>query len=402
MTGEPGAEPARARCLDLTRLVSRVGRGPWTGVDRVEAAYVRELLTRSDPLYGLVRTSMGFVLLERAGVQALWDRLTGATGWGAPDLLSRLFLRSSDARRAAESDLRRLSLARAGRGGLQAMLKRHLPPATTWLNVGHSNLQRHVFEAFHAAGARTSVLVHDVIPLDLPAFQRPGTVEDFRARMRRVSALADLVIYNSGQSRADAERYFASWGRVPDGIVSHLGITPPRPTTAPVSPDRPYFVTLGTIEPRKNHALLLAVWDRLAQDMEVSPELVIIGSRGWNNDAVFARLDEKPAHVTELNGLDDGQVAALVRDARALLFPSFAEGFGLPPAEALALGTPAVVNDLPVYREILGNMAIYADARDMYSWTKIITGLATGSEARQEAAELPTWQDHFNLVLKVT
>jgi glycosyltransferase involved in cell wall biosynthesis len=371
-------------------------------VDRVEAAYARELLNRDDPLFALVRTSMGFVLLDRNGVRALWERLTGATPWGAPDLLSRLFLKSSEAKRAAESDLRRLCLARAGRSGLRAMLKRHLPARPAWLNVGHSNLQRYVFEAFHAVGGTATVLIHDMIPLDFPQYQRPGTVEDFRARMRRVSDLADLVIYNSAQSRADAERYFAEWGRVPEGIVAHLGIIPPKPTTAPITPDRPYFVTLGTIEPRKNHLLLLTVWDLLTQDMETPPELMIIGGRGWNNDEVFARLDRKPAHVTELNGLDDGQVAALLQGARALLFPSLAEGFGLPPAEALAMGTPAVVNTLPIYREILGNKAIYADVRDMYSWAKIITGLTIGNEARQEAAGLPTWHDHFNLVLKVT
>lgn len=402
MIVKPGTLRGRARCLDLSRLVSRVGRGPWTGIDRVEAAYAAELLSRDDPLFGLVRTSLGFVLLDRAGVQSLWERLIGATPWGAPDLLSRLFQNSTDANRVAESDLRRICLARAGRRGLRGMLKQYLPQDTVWLNVGHSNLQRHIFEAIHSIGGRSTVLVHDVIPLDFPAYQRQGTVEDFRARMKRVSGLADLVIYNSADSKAKAERYFADWGRVPEGIVSHLGVSSPQPTKAPITPKKPYFVTLGTIEPRKNHLLLLSVWDRLVQDMEDPPELVIIGSRGWNNDEVFARLDAGPAHVTELNGLDDGEVAALVQDARALLFPSLAEGYGLPPAEALALGTPAVVNDLSVYREILGSKAIYADAHDMYSWVKIITGLAVGNGVRQEAAKLPTWQDHFNLVLKVT
>ena len=395
VTGQP-------RCLDLSRLVSRVGRGPWTGVDRVEAAYARELLGRDDLLFGLVRTAMGFVLLDRAGVQALWDRLTGVAPWGAPDLLSKLFLKATESKRAAESDLRRLCLARAGRGGLRAMLRRHLPPGTVWLNVGHSNLQRHIFETMHAIGGTASVLIHDVIPLEYPQYQRPGTVEDFRARMRRVSDLADLVIYNSQSSRSAAERYFAEWGRVPEGIVSHLGTIAPQPTTPPITPPQPYFVTVGTIEPRKNHRLLLSVWDQMTTGTKTPPELLIIGARGWNNAEVFARLDAKPPHVRELNGLEDGQVAALIQGARALLFPSIAEGFGMPPAEALALGTPAVVNDLPVYREILGNKAIYADANDMYSWLKIITGLSIGNEARQEAAELPTWNDHFNLVLKVT
>jgi len=393
------------RCLDLSRLASRVGRGPWTGVDRVEAAYCAHLLTGHDPLFALVRTGMGFVLLDRAGVQGLWDRLRGATPWGAPDLLSRLFLKATDAKRAAESDLRRLCIARSGRGSLRTMLRRHLPRETIWLNVGHSNLQRHIFESFHAFGGTATVLIHDMIPLDFPQYQRPGTVDDFRARMRRVGDLADLVIYNSQQSRKDAERYFTDWGRVPDGVVALLGVDVPTPTTVPIRLNAPYFVTLGTIEPRKNHALLLTVWQLLAETMDQVPELVIIGARGWNNEAVFAQLDTKPAHIHELNGLDDGETAALVQGARALLFPSFAEGFGLPPAEALALGTDVVANALPVYCEALGNNAIYADVLDMYSWAKIINSLAFTREAEQKAhtpVTLPTWADHFNLVLKVT
>lgn len=397
-----GARAGQPRCLDLTRLVSRVGRGPWTGIDRVEAAYAQELMRRSDPLFALVRTGMGFVLLDRCGVRGLWARLSGEAPWGAPDLLSRLFLKASDAKRAAESDLRRLCIARAGRGGLRAMLRRHLPTGTAWLNTGHSNLNRHIFEAFHAIGGRCSVLVHDVIPLDHPEFQRPGTVEGFRARMRRVSDLADLVIYNSQVSRDAAERYFRDWGRVPESIVSHLGIIAPQPDVATERPSAVYFVTLGTIEPRKNHQLLLSIWDQLTDEIPNPPALLIIGSRGWNNDAVFARLDEHPPHVQELSGLDDGQVAALIKGARAMLFPSLVEGFGLPPAEALALGTPTVVHDLPVYREILGNKAIYADARDMYSWLKIIISLAIDDGITQEVADLPTWDAHFNLVLKVT
>ncbi len=392
----------RPRCLDLSRLVSRVGRGPWTGVDRVEAAYVQELLRRDDPLFALVRSAMGFVLLDRAGVQGLWERLNGTTPWGAPDLLSKLFLKASHPKRAAQSDLRRLCLARAGRTGLRAMLRRHLPPGTVWLNVGHSNLQRPIFDGFHAIGGTASVLVHDVIPLAFPQFQRPGTVDDFRARMRRVADLADLVIYNSQASRDAAERHFAGWGRVPKGIVSHLGTIVPQPATPPILPDGPYFVTLGTIEPRKNHQLLLSIWDQLTRDMATPPTLLIIGSRGWNNAEVFRKLDAQPPHVIELSGLDDGQVAALVQSARALLFPSHAEGFGMPPAEALTLGTPVVVNTLSVYREILGNKAIYADVNDMYSWLKIIVDLTIGKEARHKAAKLPTWDNHFNLVLKVT
>jgi glycosyltransferase involved in cell wall biosynthesis len=87
--------------------------------------------------------------------------------------------------------------------------------------------------------------------------------------------------------------------------------------------------------------------------------------------------------------------------------PSFAEGFGLPPAEALALGTPVIANDLPVYHEVLGNNPVYVPVANMYSWAEKIIELAQADRKERKAAVgeaswLPTWQEHFNLVLKVT
>ncbi len=401
-----------ARLLDLTRLVSRVGRGAMTGIDRVEAAYLSHLSAAPEPLFALVRTALGFVLLDREGVAALQSRLLGRIAWGRADLLSRLTHRRAPMRRRAESDLRRLALARSGRKGLDRMLARHLPEGTVWFNVGHSNLSDDVFAAVHAAGGQAHVLVHDMIPLDHPEYQRPGSAAFFERRMRAVSRRADLVIYNSAVSRRDAERYFSEWGRVPPGLVAHLGIEVPKPAPDALPADldlaTPYFVTLGTIEPRKNHALLLDIWEDLTAHGP-APNLYIVGNRGWNNQAVLARLDARPRGVTELNGLPDGAVAALLQGARALLFPSHAEGFGLPPCEAHALGTPVVASDLPVIREILGNIPIYASPADMYSWRKTIQALAEETETRQSTGgrqgaglSLPTWEEHFNQVLRVS
>lgn len=401
---------AAAYLLDLTRLVSRAGFSVPSGIDRTETAYLDRLLLEPAPVFALVRTTLGFVLLDRAGASALRDRLNGQRPWGAADLTGRLSQRRNAARARAESDLRRLALGRALPARLGALLARHLPAGTCYLNTGHANLSATTFGAVHRLpGARIAVLVHDTIPLDHPELASPGMPEAFAARLRRVGAQADLAIYNSAATRADAERHFTAWGRVPPGVVAPLGVTraAPVPSALPAGLDLsgPYFVALGTIEPRKNIGFLLDLWAELAVQ-ETPPRLFLVGRRGWAAPELLARIDALPKDgpVHALGALPDGAAAALLAGAAGLLFPSLAEGYGLPPLEAAAAGVPVLCNDLPVYRETLGNYPVYAIVSDRYSWLKEINDLAARTEqaaTRQSPVTVPGWESHFKTVLSM-
>ncbi|MEP3689139.1 MAG: glycosyltransferase family 1 protein [Sulfitobacter dubius] len=396
-------EPA-VRLLDLTRSLRRVGRTA-TGVDRVELAYLSHLLTVDAPLFGVARTALGYVLIDRAGLQAFYNRLAGRRPWGRADLLSRLPRGRQVALMRAESDLRRVALARCLPSGLSRMLGRYLPPGFAYLNVGHSNLTDRVLIAVKEARGQISVLIHDVIPLEYPSYQRPGTVAPFRAKIDRVYAHADLVIYNSQDTKRRCEAQMQ--GRVPPAVVAHLGLETPTPDASalPIGlpPKRPYFIIVGTIEPRKNHEFLLDLWQVMGLG---APPLLICGSRGWNNAAVFDRLDQLPPDgpVQELSGLGDSAMAALVQGAAGMLFPSHAEGFGLPPVEALHLGARVLCNDLPVLHEVLGDKAVYAATTEPYSWIRTIEEWATSPPVPRPATTFiaPTWAEHFKTVLKST
>ncbi|WP_394418716.1 glycosyltransferase family 4 protein [Sulfitobacter sp. 1A13421] len=390
--------------MDLTRSLRRAGRGA-TGVDRVELAYLSHLLTEDAPLFGVARTALGYVLLDRDGMRSFQDRLAGRVSWGRADLLSRLPRGRTVALSRAESDLRRLAVARCVPARLPATLSRHLPPGFAYLNVGHSNLTDRVLGAVKQGRGRSAVLIHDVIPLEYPAYQRPGSVAPFRAKIDRVSAQADLVIYNSQDTRQRSEAQMR--GRVPPAVVAHLGVDLPAPDAgelpAGLPPERPYFVVVGTIEPRKNHGFLLDLWQKMGPD---APLLLICGARGWNNSAVFDRLDHLPENgpVQELANLSDTGLAALVQGAAGMLFPSHAEGFGLPPAEALSLGTRVLCNDLPVLHEVLGDKAVYAPLSEPYSWIRTIEEWAASVPDPRPATTFiaPTWAEHFKTVLKST
>lgn len=394
-------------CLDVTRLVRRSGR-VFTGVDRVEWAYLEWLLSLDRPVFGLMRSAFGYVLLDKQGLDLLHRHVRDAS-WQRPDALSRLALKLSNVRRGAETTLRRAAVARATPARLAGMLRRVLKGDVLYLNTGHSNLTRRVLGAFKSHGAAQSVvLIHDVIPLTHPHYQRPGTVASFETRMKAVSASADGLICNSAHTQRETDVQFARFGRVPPSIVAHLGVgAPVVGDTAPEVP-KPYVITVGTIEPRKNHSVLLDVWERWAESKDL-PHLVICGARGWNNEAVFTRLDRlaaEGARVIELNGLDDQAMFKLVQGAQAALFPSFAEGYGLPQIEAAQLGVPLICGDLDIYGEILGDLPVYVSVDDPYRWCDAIEQTlhrdgddSKRAEPPQTTRITPTWESHFNLVL---
>ncbi|MFC7554096.1 glycosyltransferase [Pseudoroseomonas wenyumeiae] len=172
---------------------------------------------------------------------------------------------------------------------------------------------------------------------------------------------------------------------------------------------RPYFVTLGTIEPRKNHLLLLHLWRDMAALLgSAAPRLVIVGKRGWENENVVDILERCTALdglVEEAGQLPDGVVADLVRGARALLFPSFAEGYGLPLAEALALRVPTICSDLPALHEVGGAVPDYLDPLDGRAWRHAVmdymredSPLRAAQMARMNGWQAPSWEEHFSRV----
>ena len=378
------------RLLDLTRLTARAGRLP-TGVDRVERAYLSHLSARG-PLWGLVRTRLGFLLLDPQGVEAAVPALTGSALPGA-DLLSRLSWRTNTGRARAESALRRLARARCRRGGLAGMLSKHLGQGWSAYSVGLMNLTPSTVAAL-AGGGRLSVMIHDTIPLDHPEFARP----DAPARLRGVLTAArgaSRVLCNSAATLADVQRHLPE---APPLTVARLGIDAatrgPLPRGLP--PTGPYFVALGTVEGRKGLELLLDIWE----DFDGSgPALVLAGAAGWRADGVLERLARGIPKVTHRADLDDGAVASLLAGAHGLLFPSRAEGFGLPPFEALAHGTPVTCAPLAIWEELLGDRAVYLDPDDRYLWTRRIETLAAGPRVPVPTGELPSWDDHFKAVL---
>lgn len=410
--------PPSCYLVDLSELHFGVGGGPVTGINRVGLAYVVALIASGRPLFGLVNYHRSIALLDRRGVEAYARHLHGDVPFARANWLVRMKEGGDTLRARSLGVILRHAIARAPMSKLGAMLAAKLPANGCWVSTEIANLRADLFAQLRLAGLRIAVMIHDTIPLDFPQFVPKNSDKQFLQRLEAVSGWADLLIYNSHFSRDRAEHYLGRTGRVPQGLVAHLGAVRPVPDFAALPPqidfDRPTFVILGNIEPRKNHALLLDLWDRFAAetaagDPRAMPQLLVLGRRGWRNEAVFKRLDRSPLrglHIHEIADLPDSAVAAVLCRSSALLFPSHVEGYGLPALEAAVLGCPVIANDLPVYREFLGDLPTYVQVSDAALWAQAIRAASarkpeTGQVDTDQKAQfaLPTWEQHFSAVL---
>jgi glycosyltransferase involved in cell wall biosynthesis len=158
--------------------------------------------------------------------------------------------------------------------------------------------------------------------------------------------------------------------------VVPLGAALPAPGAQVVRP-RPYLLAVGTVEPRKNLALLAQAYQ--ASGVSASHDLVVVGRLGWG---------DLPAGLDVVSGLDDAAVAGMYAGATALVLPSLYEGFGLPAVEAMQLGTPVICSDIPVLREVTGNhAAAYVDPRNLDAWVHALREAVALTSPHPAAAE---------------
>ncbi len=135
--------------------------------------------------------------------------------------------------------------------------------------------------------------------------------------------------------------------------------------TAAAVPEGPYLLTVGTVEPRKNHVGLLRAFAELRR-RGAPHRLVIAGKRGWLDEPIFATVDELRLGelVTFLDFFPDELLPALYGCADLFLLPSFYEGFGIPLLEAMGCGTPTIVANRPSLPEIAGGAAVLVEPED--------------------------------------
>jgi glycosyltransferase involved in cell wall biosynthesis len=265
------------------------------------------------------------------------------------------------------------------------------------------------------AGCEIISVLDDLIPLHLPQYFDSDARTQFSKYIAYMSSFSDRVI---GISKTTADSYI-EWCRenLPTEVARphvgfwHLGFanwdvrlgqTAPSSRLAGLQNKR-FLLMVGSLEPRKNHELAIAATRRL---LLANPDLClcIVGAHSWKSDDLLKRLQAAEEDgIAFIHKASDQELAWLYAHAKALLFVSQNEGFGLPLVEAAQFGTPVICSDIPVFHELCGDFATYARidnaenlAEDIARWIE--------SDKRgltPDAANIPhlTWEESADQLL---
>jgi glycosyltransferase involved in cell wall biosynthesis len=369
-----------ALLIDVTRLVYRfINKRLPTGVDRVSLAYIRHYGPHAR---AVLRYNGGKFVFRRIESLLIFDWLLSLGADGSPMKLIYKGLVT---------------------GILAQQVRDHI-----LFNTGHNGLETDNYVTMlRQQRVKPIFVLHDLIPLTHPQYCRDGEQAKHLTRIRNAIRVASGIVCNSKATMNALEELCKchKWS-LPSTTVALLASDLPdaAQTIRPVS--RAYFVFVSTIEPRKNHLMILKLWERLATQLgKETPQLIIIGQRGWNFNEVTDLLERSTVLkelVIEIPMCSDAEMVNYLQHAKALLFPSFAEGFGMPVVEALVHGVPVIASDLPVFQEFAGNIPEYVDVLDEDRWLATIVNYADAKSTQRSAQlvrimsfQAPTWTEHF-------
>lgn len=319
--------------------------------------------------------------------RALVARATGDTFWLYPGrtiarLAGRLVGRSGGGANSGAAGWKDRV-----KDGAKAAYRAHLRAAARWGGFDLYHEPNFVPVQTHLP---TVVTVHDLSVVLHPEWHPADRVafhaKHFEAGLRR----ADHVVVVSECVRREL---IAECGVPPARVTAVLngigdGFRPQPPEVVTTTrtrlmlPDR-YFLVVGTIEPRKNVLALLRAFCDLPAELRAACPLVLAGGWGWKSEPerVFFESEARVKGVRHLGYVADGDLPALYAGAAALLYPSFYEGFGLPPVEMLATGGGVIASTAAAVREVVGGHAMMLDPHDLAGWRDALGEVAADPAA---------------------
>ncbi len=242
-----------------------------------------------------------------------------------------------------------------------------------------------------ANGVIFGLFVHDLIQIKNPEFVHKEATLVFRRSLIDSLSIANFVLANSLFVAAEVKEFLAERlgfalpiAAVP--LATELRIKANAadaglPNDVAEILGREYVLCVGTIEVRKNHLLLVKIWERLAEELgDALPDLVFVGKWGWDIAPLRKLLDETSfldGRVRVVTDASDAALVELYQNCLMTAYVSFAEGFGLPVGESLAYGKPCVASRATSLPEVGGNFAKYIDPNDPEEGVELFRTLLT-------------------------
>lgn len=420
-----------AICYDMTRLLTRVLNVAPNGIDRIDSALCRHILFNGKGLrFGTTSTGFGSRMLSHAaardaleGIETHWREMSVPDG----DLsYSHVVARIKETETGSANDARPGTSRPLSTLGLDVTngirwLRRHglpffsspgqnLPKSSIYLNASQFPLWS--ARSFEWLDRRPDIkavfFIHDLLPISMPEYFREAEFERHRRRIANFVRFGAAALVTTPTVAADLSAYAKTLGRT--GIPVFTSPAPVAPVfsgpriTDPSLAEHPFFVMCSTIEPRKNHLMILAAWRELVRRYgRAAPKLVLAGARGWKNSLIFDLIERSPplqGVVIPVHNLSTPGLKRLFDNALAVLMPSFAEGYGLPVHEALAAGVPVIASDIPVFRDIDSRGLTLLSPLDGEAWLETVrdftkNGRPEGEPPFRHGWAKASWPDYF-------
>lgn len=296
-----------------------------------------------------------------------------------------------------------------------------LPIPYAWF-MGHDTDITQFFNYVIPPGVKgkTGVYIYDMVYKACPETMEDTTRAYMEKHMKKSCKRADFIITISEFSKREIVKYMNVDADkvkvVPCGV--DLSVYQPDIAEEQVMSvkkkfgiDDSYFLYLGTLEPRKNVPLIIEAYYELKERLKTNiPKLVIAGKKGWGYQAIFEKVQNYDLlnDVIFTGYVSEEEKPVLLKGAICFLFPSLYEGFGMPPLEAMACGTPVIVSNQASLPEVVGDAGLYVEVNDCESMSQYMELLSSDGDYRsligeqgREQAEQFSWFEAAKDLLKV-
>lgn len=229
------------------------------------------------------------------------------------------------------------------------------------------------------------VTIHDVSFLRFPEYTEPKNLKFLTAKIEETVFQSEKIIVDSNFTKSELLSFF----KIDPSRVHpiHLGVDPRFQPSLSLDKNSKEILFVGNIEPRKNLPTLFKAFEIFCQKMNSSEyRLTLAGMRGWLYEETFRCLEKctRKNQIRLLDYVSDADLVRLYQQAHVFVYPSFYEGFGLPPLEAMASATPVISAHSGSLPEVLGDAAQWINPNDAQDLARAIERLISDQEYRQE------------------